>query len=75
MSALTMTVAQAAEKLGVSEQWLRINAANGTVPSKKVGRYRRFTEQDLLDYLDRCQQGAADPFARSTKSRARRRAS
>ena len=73
MSALTMTVTEAAERLGVTPQWLRINAANGTVPSRKVGRYRRFTDADLTEYLDRVREGGSDPFARSTASRARRR--
>lgn len=75
MTALTMTVAEAAQRLGVSEQWLRDNAVKGVVPSHKVGRYRRFTEADLAAYLERVQQGQSDPFARSAQSRARKRAS
>jgi excisionase family DNA binding protein len=74
MTGLTMTVAEAAQKLGVSRQWLQIEAAAGRVPSRKVGRYRRFTDQDLQDYLDSVRQGA-DPLARSPRSRAARRRS
>lgn len=72
---INFDTATAALKLGVSEQWLRVNAASGKVPSLKIGRYRRFTDELLAEYQDRCRQGAADPFARSAKSRARRRAS
>jgi len=70
---LTFGVAVAARKLDVSEQWLRVNAANGNVPSLKIGRYRRFTDALIAEYLERCRQDTAAPFAQSAASRARRR--
>jgi len=75
MSALTMTVAEAAERLGVTTDWLRRRAAAGIVPSRKVGVYRRFTEQDLLDYLESVRQvsqstGAGTPLSRSRRRKA-----
>lgn len=72
MTALTLTVTQAAEQLDVTEQWLRKEAAAGRIPSRKVGRSRRFTEADLTDYLERVRQGG-DPWQQSAQSRSRRR--
>lgn len=72
---LTMTTEQAAARLGVTTDWLRRRAAAGVVPSRKVGLYRRFTEQDLVDYLDSVREGPAtnEAVAGTPLSRARRR--
>lgn len=68
-----MTKEEAAKKLGVTPAWLSEKANAGIVPSRKIGRYRRYTDDDLQEYLERVKQGALDPFARSAQSRARRR--
>jgi excisionase family DNA binding protein len=73
MSGLTFTLPEAAAELGVSEDWLKREASAGRVPSRKIGRSRRFTQQDLDDYLESVRFVAADPLAQSTASRARRR--
>lgn len=70
---LTMSVAEAAKRLGVTPDWLRRRAASGIVPSRKMGVYRRFTEQDLLDYLEAVRQIPASTAAGTPLSRARRR--
>lgn len=74
---LTMTTEQAAARLGVTPDWLRRRAAAGLVPSRKIGAYRKFTEQDLIDYLESVRQGDASnaAVAGTRLSRARRRAS
>lgn len=66
-----MTVTQAAAKLGVSEDWLATAARAGDVPSRKVGQKRRFTDQDLLDYLERVRKGTVDPMARNARSQSK----
>lgn len=74
---LTMTTAEAAARLGVSADWLGRQASAGKVPSRLVGARRRFTEDDLRDYLESVRQGAHDvaAVAGTARSRARRRAS
>jgi excisionase family DNA binding protein len=52
-----LTVDEAAEYLGRSPQWLAAAARNGDVPSRKIGRYRRFTESDLMAYLESVRDG------------------
>lgn len=58
---LVMTVPEAAERLGVTPAWLAAKANAGEVPSRKVGRRRGFTEQDLTDYLDSVREGGDAP--------------
>jgi excisionase family DNA binding protein len=54
-----LTLEQAAAYLGRSPQWLANAARAGTVPSRKVGRVRRFTEDDLTAYLEAVREGNA----------------
>lgn len=61
---------QAAAQLRVSVDWLTKAARAGVVPSRKVGQSRRFTPQDLSDYLDSVREGA-DRFARNPRSQSR----
>ncbi|PSK96669.1 excisionase family DNA binding protein [Haloactinopolyspora alba] len=65
-----LTLDQAATQLKVTPQWLAKAARKGTVPSRKIGRYRRFTDADLDDYLERARQGK-DPWKRSPQSESR----
>jgi excisionase family DNA binding protein len=74
VSTFLLSVAEAAEHLGKSPAWLAGAARRGEVPSRKVGRSRKFTPKDIEDYLDRVRKGT-DPWARSTRSQARRRRS
>lgn len=75
MSAGLMNAAQAAAWLGpdITEDWVRRKANAGEMPYRRVGRRLKFTEQDLLDYLESCRQIANDPLSQSAASRARRR--
>lgn len=68
------TAEEAAPRLRCEPGWLKRAAARGLVPSRKVGRQRLFTETDLQEFINRSAQGQ-DPWARSPKSEARRRAS
>lgn len=65
-----LNLEEAALRLRVSVDWLKKAARNGTVPSRKVGQRRRFTPQDLADYLESVREGA-DRFARNPRSHAR----
>jgi len=57
MSSLTppllMNVAQAAERLGLSEYQVRQEHGRGILPGRRAGRFLRFTEDDLTTYLER----------------------
>ncbi|MFF7927014.1 helix-turn-helix domain-containing protein [Streptomyces mirabilis] len=41
------SIAQAAERLGVSPSWLRSESACGRVPYRQIGGHRMFSEEDL----------------------------
>lgn len=45
-------IASAAERLGVTQRWMRRAVAERRVPFVKVGRYVRFAEEDLQAYID-----------------------
>jgi len=44
---LLFTVKEAAERLGVPESWLYERTRQRTVPFRRLGKYIRFTEEDL----------------------------
>lgn len=64
--------------LGKPVTWVAKAARTGILPSRKVGRDRRYTAQDIADYLESVRQAAANPLARNarqTAARNRRRSS
>lgn len=73
----TLTVNDVARILGKEPGWVAKAASAGTIPSRKVGRDRRFTAQDVADYLESVREGI-NPMARNARqaaARNRRRAS
>jgi excisionase family DNA binding protein len=46
-----MTARQVAELLGVNENWVYDQAANGSLPSYKLGGTRRFDPEELRGWL------------------------
>ena len=46
-----MTVRQVAELLGVHENWVYDQAANGELPSYKIGGTRRFDPDELRGWI------------------------
>ena len=46
-----MTASQVAELLGVHENWVYDQAANGSLPSYKLGGARRFDPAELRTWL------------------------
>ncbi len=47
-----LDIPAAAERLGVSERWVRRAVADRTIPFVKVGRFVRFRPADLDRYVD-----------------------
>lgn len=51
MERRTLTVAEAAEVLGVGERWLAEQCRRGRVPHLRLGQARRFTETHIEQIL------------------------
>jgi excisionase family DNA binding protein len=52
-----LTVDEVARRLSVPKSWVYANAEAGTLPSLKVGRYRRFRAAELEQYLQARREG------------------
>lgn len=48
-----LTVADVAERLGVSKDWVWAQARAGRIPHVQLGRYRRFREEAIDEWLQR----------------------
>jgi excisionase family DNA binding protein len=70
-----LTAAEVADQLRRDAHWVNKLAATGVLAAAKVGRFWRFTQADVDEYLTRVRSQAADPMARSAASASRRRAS
>ena len=46
-----LTVQEVAERLGVSKDWVWAQARAGLIPHVQLGRYRRFREEALDEWL------------------------
>lgn len=53
MNARLLTTAEAAELLGISEHMTRQAYRSGLLPHRKVGRFTRFTAEDIETYVAR----------------------
>ena len=51
METKLLTVEEAAEQLRVPESWLYSAARRETFPSVKVGRYVRFRQEDITEWI------------------------
>ena len=63
------TVNDVARILGKEPGWVAKAASRGIIPSRKIGRDRRFTAQDVADYLDSVREGV-NPLARNARQQA-----
>jgi excisionase family DNA binding protein len=52
MGRMFLTVDEAAERLGVKRSWIYERTRRNTIPHRKLGKFVRFTEQDLLAIAD-----------------------
>ena len=46
-----LTVEQVAERLGVTKDWVWAQARAGRIPHVRLGRYRRFREEALEQWV------------------------
>jgi excisionase family DNA binding protein len=58
MSAPLLTAEQVAERLGVTKEWVWAQVRLDQIPHVRLGRYRRFREEAIEDWLKRMEQGA-----------------
>jgi excisionase family DNA binding protein len=59
-----MTARQVAELLGVHENWVYDQAANGALPSYKIGGTRRFDPDELRGWIAAHREAEREPPAR-----------
>jgi predicted DNA-binding transcriptional regulator AlpA len=64
------TYAEAAERIGMSESWLRKQGAKETVPLHRLGRSVHFSESDIQEILARAK---VVPRTNSYRKRRQRR--
>lgn len=55
-----LTVPEVAERLQVPQSWLYYATKRGVFPHVKVGRYIRFSEAQIQEWIESGGQGAAD---------------
>jgi excisionase family DNA binding protein len=53
-----MSVQEAAERLGVTEGWIYERTRRKTIPHRKLGKFVRFTEDDLRSISEAAARGA-----------------
>lgn len=46
------TINDVAKILDKEPEWVAVQARAGRIPSRKIGRARRFTAQDVADYIE-----------------------
>jgi len=60
-----LTVQELAEKLNVPVSWIYDRTRNGSedrIPHYKIGKYLRFSEEEVIDYLRiKCMDSAQEP--------------
>ena len=55
-----LTVDDVAERLGVTKDWVWAQARAGRIPHVQLGRYRRFREEALDEWLDELERRSVD---------------
>jgi len=65
-----LTDEDVAEQLKVPTTWVAVAARRGLIGSRKIGRYRRFLQEDVDAYLEQNRTIAANPLALSRRSTA-----
>ena len=58
MGRVFLTVDEAAERLGVTRSWIYERTRRNAIPHRKLGKFVRFTEQDLRAIADAAAIGA-----------------
>jgi excisionase family DNA binding protein len=52
MGRVFLTVDEAAERLGVKRSWIYERTRRNTIPHRRLGKFVRFTEQDIRTIAD-----------------------
>ena len=52
ISRVFLTVDEAAERLGVKRSWIYERTRRNTIPHRRLGKFVRFTEQDIRAIAD-----------------------
>jgi excisionase family DNA binding protein len=68
-----MTARQVAELLGVHENWVYDQAANGELPSYKIGGTRRFDPDELRGWIAEHREAEREPQRRERQAKKRSR--
>jgi excisionase family DNA binding protein len=55
-----LTVDDVAERLGVTKDWVWAQARAGRIPHVQLGRYRRFREEALEEWLEDLERRSVD---------------
>jgi excisionase family DNA binding protein len=67
MSSRLLTAEQVAERLGMTKEWVWAQVRADRIPHVRLGRYRRFREEAINEWLDELEQGRGS--GRDTASR------
>ena len=58
-----LTVDDVAERLGVTKDWVWAQARAGRIPHVQLGRYRRFREEALEEWIEDLERRSVDGHA------------
>ena len=64
------TADQVAEQLQVPRSWVETAARRGEIGSRRIGRYRRFLQEDIDAFLNAHHDVGSNPLALSARSQA-----
>ncbi|MGV3564205.1 MAG: helix-turn-helix domain-containing protein [Nocardioides sp.] len=70
-SRMYLTAAEAAERLGTKEARIRALVKRGLIAHRRDGRFLRFTEADLEEYVEATKVPRASPF-QTTRAKTRK---
>jgi excisionase family DNA binding protein len=63
MSTRLMTAAEVAERLGVPKSWVYEQSRAGRIPTVALGRYRRFREEAVAEWIEQLESSSRRPAA------------
>jgi excisionase family DNA binding protein len=62
-----LTAADVAAQLGVSPGWVTSRASRGEITHRRIGRFLRFTQEDVDELINKAKHAGHDPYARSAR--------
>ncbi len=64
-----LTSGEVAELLSVPESWVRDQTRSGAIPHIELGRYKRYRQDEVLQWLDGLASGGGPRFRRYTPAK------